>query len=758
MQEQRQRLAGFFVRIIDDGRSVTIVLTILMSMTVIFCVEQAGWISPSPSLMLVGALGLVLGFRSALNTKWRLFSHFTAVLVGFLYIFFVTALLVAEEQWADRLSTLSERLIEWFSVISLGGGSTDTIPLIFGLAIGVWFASYITAFLTLYRKSVWSLLPMGVLLFTNLTYLPEKFSLYLVLYLLISALLLSHFYFQKQIDVWGRTGVALKENIQLHFLHYALWFSIGSFLISLIIPSLSIGPPVVQDTWNNVRSPVGAVEDHFNRILAAVPGKKDHPMYRFGPDVSFRGEISLGENVVYIIDSPIESYWRGRTYDEYNGWGWQNADRVEKRVATPGRDIFPIASKPSQTRVDITVIPQIPTKTLVYVGEPISLSVSSEVLAQPAVAGNAPPEILSLRSPEFLGMQDLYSFNALVSIARKGDLEGVQGVFPRWLKERYVQLPDDFPARVQNLARELTLQEKTVYDKVRAVEFYLREIPYTQEIQSPPVGSDGVEYFLFEARRGYSDYYASAMVMMLRSVGIPARFVTGYLPGEFDAEERHFIVRENDAHSWAEVYFPPYGWIAFEPTNIVPVSSLGSPRSIEQRDVAVDQNTFSTEGLMLDIDDETALGDEALDEELSDVRQPDIVSDQLPIFALILIGFLLIGYVGRRYLRSRLATQNATQNYNLLILIARFGRVGPEFNETLGEYKARLQSVAPKHSIMIDSILEGYEAALFGRSPIGSSPISIQWFGLTRSFLAIPISSILRLITGRSLRRHGFES
>jgi hypothetical protein len=758
MQEQRQRLTGFFAELVDDGRLVTIALTTLMSMTVIFCVERAGWITPSPSLILVGALGLALGFRSAFVTKWRLLSHITAAFLSLVYVLFVTALLVTEEMWVDRFSIVSDRLIEWYSVISSGGGSTDTIPLIFGLAVAVCFTSYVTAFLTLYLRSVWSLLPMGILLFTNLTYLPERFVPYLVLYLLTSALLLSHFYFQKQIDVWIRSGVELKANMWLHFLHYALWFSIGSFFVSLVIPSLRIGPSVVQDMWNNIRTPVEAVEDNFNRILAAVPGKKDHPMYRFGSDVVFRGEISLGGNVVYIIDSPIESYWRGRTYDVYNSWGWKNAMRVEKRETLPGRDIFPISSKPSQTRLDITVIPQIPTKTLVYVGEPVRVSVASEVLAQPAVAGNAPPEVLSLRSPDLLGIQDSYTVNALVPIARANDLEEVNQSFPRWLKERYVQLPEEFPVRVQNLAHEITAQKKTVYDKVRAVESYLREIPYTQEIQSPPIGSDGVDYFLFEARRGYSDYYASAMVVMLRSIGIPARFVTGYLPGEFDFDKRNFIVREKDAHSWAEVYFPPFGWIAFEPTNIVPISSLGSPRSIEQRSVNVDQSRFSTEGLMLDVDDETAFSGEGFEEQMFMDRKAGIALGQLLIPVVSITILLLIAYFGRNYVISRVANQTSRQNYNLLILIARFGRHGPKFNETLGEYKIRLQSTVPAYSTVIAVIVEGYDVALFGRPSSTSLSVSVPWLSLIRSFVALGSAFIWREVMGRSLRRKGFES
>ncbi|HNG20294.1 MAG TPA: transglutaminase-like domain-containing protein, partial [Candidatus Obscuribacter sp.] len=86
------------------------------------------------------------------------------------------------------------------------------------------------------------------------------------------------------------------------------------------------------------------------------------------------------------------------------------------------------------------------------------------------------------------------------------------------------------------------------------------------KITAPPPDKDPLEYFLFEIKEGYCDYYASAMATMLRSVGIPARTASGYAEGTFDEESKVFFVTAADAHTWVEVYFPEYGWVEFEPT------------------------------------------------------------------------------------------------------------------------------------------------------------------------------------------------
>ena len=100
----------------------------------------------------------------------------------------------------------------------------------------------------------------------------------------------------------------------------------------------------------------------------------------------------------------------------------------------------------------------------------------------------------------------------------------------------------------------------------RAIEQALRSLTYDEQRPTPPDERDWVDYFLFDAQRGYCDDFASAMVVMLRAQGIPARWVQGYAGGTLDPDTGLWVVRESVAHSWVEVYFPTYGWQRFEPT------------------------------------------------------------------------------------------------------------------------------------------------------------------------------------------------
>ncbi|MFN3930015.1 MAG: transglutaminase-like domain-containing protein, partial [Thermoflexus sp.] len=110
----------------------------------------------------------------------------------------------------------------------------------------------------------------------------------------------------------------------------------------------------------------------------------------------------------------------------------------------------------------------------------------------------------------------------------------------------------------------------TPYDKAAALEAWLRRnIRYNENIPAPPPGRDGVVYVLFDIRQGYCDYYASAMAVMARALGIPARVVSGYAQGEWMPDGR-YRVRQRDAHTWVEIYFPGYGWVEFEPTAAQP--------------------------------------------------------------------------------------------------------------------------------------------------------------------------------------------
>lgn len=137
--------------------------------------------------------------------------------------------------------------------------------------------------------------------------------------------------------------------------------------------------------------------------------------------------------------------------------------------------------------------------------------------------------------------------------------------YPQALRNTYLQLPPLDP-RIVALARTITARALNPYDKARAVESYLRNnYGYTLDL-SGTRPADPLAYFLFQKRAGHCEYFAAAMTVMMRSLGVPARYVNGFLGGEYNDVGGDYIVRASDAHSWVEVYFPRYGWITFDPT------------------------------------------------------------------------------------------------------------------------------------------------------------------------------------------------
>ncbi|MBM4438608.1 MAG: transglutaminase domain-containing protein, partial [Actinobacteria bacterium] len=113
-----------------------------------------------------------------------------------------------------------------------------------------------------------------------------------------------------------------------------------------------------------------------------------------------------------------------------------------------------------------------------------------------------------------------------------------------------------------------------------AVQDYLRRLRYTFEIPTPPSERDVVDWFLFDLRAGYCNYYASAFAVMMRSIGVPARVSIGYFTGQWEPALQKYVVTEADAHAWPEVYFPEYGWIVFEPTPARPSPVRGDPAAL----------------------------------------------------------------------------------------------------------------------------------------------------------------------------------
>jgi transglutaminase-like putative cysteine protease len=153
--------------------------------------------------------------------------------------------------------------------------------------------------------------------------------------------------------------------------------------------------------------------------------------------------------------------------------------------------------------------------------------------------------------------------------------------YPDDIKRTYLQLPELDP-RIAPLAEQITARKTSPFDKAAAMELYLRSrYGYTLDLKGKP-GADPLAHFLFETRAGHCEYFASSMIVMLRTLGVPAREVNGFLPGEYNDLAGDYVVRASDAHSWVEVFFPGNGWVTFDPTPAGPENAGGILSRVEQ--------------------------------------------------------------------------------------------------------------------------------------------------------------------------------
>ncbi|MBN4064503.1 transglutaminase domain-containing protein [Dehalococcoides mccartyi] len=202
-------------------------------------------------------------------------------------------------------------------------------------------------------------------------------------------------------------------------------------------------------------------------------------------------------------------------------------------------------------------------------------------------------EQVGVQLTDEISKDDTFSIQTFVSLATDEQLDDAGTDYPTWITDRYVSLPSSLPENVRQLASQIVREAGAItpYEKAEAVKAFLRDQEYSLEIAGPEFGVDGIFYFLFQTQdepcasddlecdtskiKGYSQYFGSSAAVLLRSVGVPARFVAGWAPGQYIPDAGMFLVRDSDRHGWTQVYFPEYGWIDYEVTPGTKVQSRG---------------------------------------------------------------------------------------------------------------------------------------------------------------------------------------
>lgn len=561
-------------RLARGGGWWTLTLAMVMLFAMTEALNAAEWSEGLSAVRLMVLGGALLAFVLAL-TRWEgFFPAFYSAVTSVAWLTFVfnqllfTAL-TAQESFAE----LIQRNVNWIAALINGSASADNLIFVTQLSLLGWWIGYLAIWSLLrHQRMLLAVLPAGVALLVNSYYATEGMTGFLIVYLGAVLLLAIRIELARNEARWQVTQVRYAPDIVFDFLKAGLIFTIVIIVAAWTLPDIA-NRATMERLLRPFEEPWQRVEDTWQRMYQSI-NARNAPVVTtaFGKSLNLGGPVNLTDRPIFEANGPESTYWRAATFDRYTGTGWLNTDKdvvVLERDEPLGE---PLVSE-TQT-VTYTVRPLEQGQNTIF-APPQPLRVDVPTNADVTETGERPVlrSVSVLRSRVSLSADEGYQVVSAVSTASVEKLQGDMADYPPWVEERYLQLPDSVPFRVRDLAQRITAAYENPYDKADAVEAVLRTYTYNQQVAAPPTGVDSVDYFLFESREGYCDYYASAMVVMLRSVGVPARLVVGYTPGElvpkqevaFDLPDTYRILERN-AHAWPEVYFPSYGWIQFEPT------------------------------------------------------------------------------------------------------------------------------------------------------------------------------------------------
>jgi transglutaminase-like putative cysteine protease len=731
---------------VSDKRSVMTYrfewVAVVLAGLVVFCaaasIAMAEWM---PSLdLLVATVMVAWGLGSLIVSQaWRArTAHVVMILYGIVWVTLIALGDMPDKvygfTWLDSLRHLIVRLGEhiylWFEAVSTGGVGKDNTIFLMMLAACFWLITYLAVWNTIRQPHLWRVVaPAGVILLVNMYYYggQQVLAFWLIVYLFVVLLYAARSYTLRQEQRWQFSRVRFKPEIERDFLQLGAVIAIAAVVFGMIAPVFA-GAPQVSGLWREISRPVRSIEDTFSRMFSGLQPHGLSYTNPFGRTLALLGQRTLGNELVLEVRSPEGRYWQGVIYDRYTGAAFQSSDT--ERISA-GADELALPQEFEQRElITQTVSVYFPNNTLIFAApQPVAINQTSWIEVLP---GND-FSMWTMLTP--IGGGDSYRVVSSVSRAPIEQLRSAGANYPATIRERYLQLPDTLPDRVNDLAQKIVLDAKATnpYDQAAALEAWLRKnIKYNDQIPAPAQGQDGVDYLLFVTQEGFCDYYASAMAVMARSLGIPARIATGFTQGTLDSRRGVYQVYQNNAHTWAEVYFPRYGWVQFEPTASQPAIERPRPEdpSTKDSDAAPPAGDPSLVG-----------GHEAGDEEDDPRRNvpKDLpgAANPSPLGWLIAVGLgaiLLVAgggfFAAMGWYEGRSTPPSASGGawaFARLSRMARWLRLRLSAADTPYEQAKTIGRVVPKRQGEIDQLADLYVRERYGRAEVDLNQTRSIW-------------------------------
>jgi transglutaminase-like putative cysteine protease len=734
----------------EPGRSLPLAAGgLLLALVVAASTARAGWVPDAgalPSLAVLGALvGAAIGATPA--------RGFVALLVAVAPA--PLAALLAVSAQGDAVTGLGwHALVGWAQQVWNGQAPSDPAVLLFFLYTLFWLlGAWLVWGLLGRRQPLLALGPAGAALATNVLNFPAGQDAYVFWFVVLTLALLLWSTYHESLATASRHRVELADNARWDFWERGAVAAAALVALGVMVPPLSVSDRTV-DIQNGLSDAWGRITHSSGPGAATSIG--------FSSSAGLGGALAHDSGVVFSYTVAGEaagpSYFRGLDLQPLGAqWEFVPRSAASEQVAR-GDDVRYSESYVAQQRatyvIDMRRPPAVAPDLILAPGQLARVDRDVQVMqSEPAVGPfNGSSGVLDTvdRATASSG-RGTYRVQVDQSAATEDQLRSDSVTYPDRVSG-YRRLPSGYRPpvtlqRIHDLAVRVTAGATNPYDQAAAIEQYLRtNFTYTLTPGSPPAGVDAEEFFLFGSHAGYCQFFATAMADMLRSLHVPVRLVNGYGPGAFDAQTQKFVVRDSDAHTWPEVYFPSYGWIPFEPTPdgvynpiqrgtgpATPCPVAGCPGPGPSTPVT-GPGPSTPRPRQLPVGPSLGGGTGAL--------SLPVLRTWTPIGALVLVLLVLLSVLASRFLRP----QTVAGVWHRAMLLLQLAGVSQRVGETPIEFGDRVAGTFPEAATGIRQLAGDYAVAVYAppRLAEGRRAAIVAGWGSLRPLLLRRVAARLR--------------
>ncbi len=666
------------------------------------------WTSHLALTQTLAFFGVLIGLALGQSTFSPRLSIGIALAYGLFFIpWQIGETLELEPPWLERLSILYHRLEVIVIQIVRHESVQDSLLFLVLMAILFWALGAYTGYVLFRHGRAWAaILPPGITVFVIHAFdaYARRQMWYLAAFLFFALFLLARLTYLHHRQRWKSTRTAMPPQLGFEITRFIFFSSILLVLLAWSAPALASTLPVAERAWQPIHNFWNQRRNDFENLFASLRSNISPVREFYGRSASLGRGNPLTDTQVFSARVPpnmppgVRLYWRARTYDTYANGQWRSTDLLSQAFQ-PESAPFTLPKETGRWLGSFEVVAAVRMSTLMAPPQPLWVSRPGQIEFFNDEEGVQ--KIIAFRAEPALIPGQAYKTQASISYATEAQLRQAGTDYPDWVTRRYLQLPDNLTERTRQLALQLTEGWQTPYDKAVAITQYLRtHITYADRIEEQfPTDQELIDWFLFDLQKGFCNYYATAEVLLLRSIGIPARWSIGYAqgerledvssPAEMDRfEGGRYIVRQKDAHAWPEVYFPGIGWVEFEPTASQPDIIRLSGEDISAIEASLAENT--QEALR-----QRRLWEEELKKgaQESQLEEPQNFANALLRFLpwLLLAGIILLAF----FFRNRLPSTWVMQPTPILLerALARAGVTPPRVIRQWAE-RAKLPPIA----------------------------------------------------------------